>query len=261
MTAVRDAKHVIANAFEGCGEAWVDDTSGDRLAQVAADALASAGMLRRAVKPRTDNGQKPVVAIDLDGTLGPWHHHFACFLEDYTGKRMPVDRRQPFHSVDWDGSVPFWSWLGISKATYRQAKIAFRQGGFKRWMPAYHGADSLTRAVRKAGAEVWICTTRPYLRLDNIDPDTRHWLRRNAVQYDGVIFGDDKYRALCSIVGLDQVVCVFDDTPEQLTKANALGLNVVVRQQNYNRASLGAVVHDCQQATELITTYVRAAAR
>ena len=29
----------IALEFEGCGEAWIDDLSGDRLASVAADAV------------------------------------------------------------------------------------------------------------------------------------------------------------------------------------------------------------------------------
>jgi hypothetical protein len=183
---------------------------------------------------RTANGIKPVVALDIDGTLGPWHHHFASFLEDYTGKRMPINRTQPLRNIDWDGSVPFYRWLGVSKETYRQAKVAFRQGGFKRWMPTYYYAAELTRDIRKAGAEVWLCTTRPYLRLDNIDPDTRHWTRRNGIQYDGLLFGEKKYRDLVRIVGKDAVVCVVDDLPEMVRQADQCDLMPFLADRTYN---------------------------
>jgi hypothetical protein len=186
---------------------------------------------------KTSNGIKPVVAIDLDGTLGPWHEHFRQFIQRYTGRLCPPDHVPTPGSCplwQWNGTVPFYKWLGVSKGTYRQAKIAFRQGGFKRWMPAYPHASDLTCNVRKAGGEVWICTTRPYLRLDNIDPDTRHWLRRFRIQYDGVIFGENKYRDLVNIVGADAVVAVLDDLPEQVAKAGGLHLRPLLHAQPYN---------------------------
>lgn len=102
-------------------------------------------------------------------------------------------------------------------------------------MPCYEGSSDAVRAIRKAGAEVWICTTRPYLRLDNIDPDTRHWLRRNGIQYDGVIFGSTKYNVLRRIVGADRIVAVFDDLPEQYDRARNIGLPAMLRDQPYNR--------------------------
>src|SRR3982751_3557366 len=94
---------------------------------------------------------RPVVALDLDGTLAAWHGHFLNFAENYLGREMPS-------TLDWDGWIPFWRFMGVSRDTYRKMKIAFRQGGFKRWMPAYPGADELSRALRARGAEVWICT-------------------------------------------------------------------------------------------------------
>ena len=174
------------------------------------------------------NGLKPVVALDIDGTLSDYHGWFTRFAELWTGREMP----SPHENTD---GVPLYKWLGMSKANYRQCKLAYRQGGMKRSMPCYAGASELTRAVRKAGCEVWICTTRPYLRLDNIDPDTRHWLRRNRIQYDGVIFGDHKYRDLVKLVGAKQVVLVVDDLPEMYEQAQTLGLPVALRDQPYNR--------------------------
>lgn len=174
---------------------------------------------------RFDN--KPVVGLDIDGTTGDYHLHFTRFAEQWCGREMP----EPHMNTD---GVPLYKWLGMSKATYRQCKLAYRQGGMKRSMPAYPGASELTRTIRKEGGEVWIATTRPYLRLDNIDPDTRHWLRRNRIQFDGVLFGEHKYRDLKRILG-DRVLFVVDDLPEQIEVAQGIGLTAFMRDQPYNR--------------------------
>lgn len=151
-----------------------------------------------------------MVALDIDGTLGDYHGHFLRFAEQWLGKPMP-------DAAANTGGVPLYKYMGVSKRTYRECKLAYRQGGLKRSMPVYEGAADLTRHIRKKGAQVWICTTRPYLRLDNIDPDTRHWLRRNKIAYDGVLFGEHKYRDLVRIVGLDNIAMVLDDLPEVLS--------------------------------------------
>lgn len=189
-------------------------------------------MTRPAYPPRRSNhvgpGQvpRPVVALDIDGTLGVYHGHFLNFAEAYLGREMPP-------TLEYTGG-PLHRFMGVSKDTYRKVKLAYRQGGMKRSMPAYPGAAELSRGLRQQGAEVWICTTRPYLRLDNIDPDTRHWLSRVGVQFDGVIFGENKYRDLARLVDRRRVVGVLDDLPEMYRQAAALGLHPIVRDQPYN---------------------------
>ena len=174
---------------------------------------------------------KPVVALDIDGTLSDYHTWFLQFAELYLGRPMPPANQNT------DG-VPLYKWMGVSKTTYREVKLAYRQGGMKRSMPCYRGAADLSRSIRKAGAEVWICTTRPYLRLDNIDPDTRHWLRRNHIQYDAVLFGHNKYRDLVKNVGREQVVAVLDDLPEMIQQAKQVSTCLpILRDQPYNRYS------------------------
>ena len=172
---------------------------------------------------------KPVVALDIDGTLGDYHGHFLRFAEGYVGRKMPDPK-------EINPGLPLYKYMRVSRATYRAAKLAYRQGGLKRNMPVYEFASDLTREIRKAGAEIWICTTRPYLRLDNIDPDTREWLRRNRIQYDAVIFGESKYRELVRQVGLNRVVAVADDLPEQIRKATEIGIRpVLMMDQPYNQ--------------------------
>ena len=174
-----------------------------------------------------DNG-KPIVAVDIDGTLADYHGWFLKFASDYLGKPMPdADAMNP--------GLPLHQFMGLDKETYRAVKLAYRQGGFKRTMPAFPGASDLTREIEAAGAEVWICTTRPYLRLDNIDPDTREWLERNDIQYTALTYGDNKYENLVEYVGRDRIVAVVEDLPEQIEKARALGLNLYVPDRPYNK--------------------------
>lgn len=174
------------------------------------------------------NHNGPVVALDIDGTLGDYHGHFLRFASAWTGKSMPLPD-------DINPGLPLHRHMRISKARYRECKLAFRQGGLKRSMPVYEGAQQLTHAIRKTGAELWITTSRPYLRLDNIDPDTRHWLRRNGITYDACIYGERKYRDLTRIVGANRVAVVMDDLPEMCEQAEEVGLIAILRDQPYNR--------------------------
>lgn len=170
----------------------------------------------------------PVVALDIDGTLGAYHAHFTRFAEAWTGKKMPDPDQLT-------GGVPFHKHLGISKSTYRKVKLAYRQGGMKRSMPVYPGVGELTRYIRSKGVQVWICTTRPYLSLDNIEPDTKHWLRERAkAQYDNALFGEHKYRDLVKAVGKDRVVMIVDDLPAMIDQACGLGLRAYLRSAPYN---------------------------
>lgn len=170
----------------------------------------------------------PVVALDIDGTLGDYHLHFIRFAEQWVGRKLPSP-------TEMTGGVKLYKYLGISKSTYRRIKLAYRQGGMKRSMPVYWGAGELTKMIRKKGCQVWICTTRPYLSLDNIEPDTRHWLRDRAhAQFDNVLFGEHKYRDLVKAVGRDRVVMVVDDLPEMVDVACELGLRAYIRSQPYN---------------------------
>lgn len=177
---------------------------------------------------RTNGHGKPVVALDVDGNLGDYHGHFLSFASNWYGKTMPnPDEINP--------GLPLHKFMGVSRISYRECKLAYRQGGLKRWMPAYDGASNLTRCIQNAGAEVWICTTRPYLRLDNIDPDTREWLRRNRIRYNAVLFGDQKYKELKRQAG-DRVCSIADDLPELLQKASLLGYDrLYIRDQPYNQ--------------------------
>jgi len=201
---------------------------------------------------RTNGYGKPIIALDVDGTLGDYHSHFLNFAANWIGKPMP-------HPEDINPGLRLHQFMGVPLRTYRECKLAYRQGGLKRWMPCYEGASEMTRALRRAGSEVWICTTRPYLRLDNIDPDTREWLRRNDLVYDAVLYGDDKYRELKRQVK-PRVAGVLEDLTELWLEARRLFPDAVVclRDQPYNRplGHLEDRVKDLKQAQEVLLAAV-----
>lgn len=169
---------------------------------------------------------RPVVGVDIDGTLALWHEHFLWFAGEYLGREMPRS---------YDSSLALFRHMRVSKATYRTVKLAYRQSGLKRAVPVVPGAAEMAAAVRRADAEVWVCTTRPYLRLDNIDPDTREWLRRNGIAFDGVLFGENKWRDLAKLVGSSRVVGVAEDLPEQAGRASRAGLPTYLVNRPHNK--------------------------
>lgn len=159
-----------------------------------------------------------VVCVDIDGTLGEYHSHFQGFAEAYVGRQLP-------HPNQWRGGESFWSYLGLSRQTYRRVKLAYRQGGLKRSMPMRYtgdmGASEFTYRVRQKRLELWLCTTRPYLQLGNVDDDTRHWCRRNKIRYDFIAWGDRKYTDAVRIAKQNgqRIIFVLDDDPQLLYQA------------------------------------------
>lgn len=149
---------------------------------------------------------KPIVAVDIDGTLGDYYKHFHAFAQNYVGHTLPER---------YDGSIEYSEYLGLDKQLYRDIKLAYRQGGLKRSMPLHFSAGIFMEDIRDMGFEIWIATTRPYLRLDNIDPDTQEWLDRKHITYDYLIYGEDKYKQLTSRVDESRIVAVIDDLKEQ----------------------------------------------
>lgn len=201
---------------------------------------------------------KPVVALDIDGTLADYHSHFTEFAIEWIGpKAYPVAQSMPLY----DGAEPHREWFmrtfDLDETTFRAIKLAFRQGGQKRTMPIYPGVPELITVAQDAGAEVWLTTTRPWERFDRVDPDTREWLARNEIEFDGIIYDEAKMLQLYRLVG-NRVCFVLDDLPEVLAAAERLWKGVsVMRKTRYNRGVTWPVmVPDLDDARSIIEGYV-----
>jgi hypothetical protein len=205
---------------------------------------------RRAQFAALGETPRPVVGIDCDGTLSRYHEHFTAFAEQYLGINLPGD---------YPGDMPFWKWLGVSRERYREVKLHYRMSGLKRAMPVYPHAAEMVAAVRATGAEVIICTTRPFLKVDGVEEDTREFLRRNTIRHDGIIHGEHKYRELARRFPGRRIVAVLDDLPEMVDQAIAENLPAFLIRREHNRLSTNAgSIYSLQQAQEYLVEAVRA---
>lgn len=179
----------------------------------------------------TDCNQEvlPVVAVDVDGTISDYHFHLIHFIRDYYD--LPHEA-----VIKFDGSEGISEYLGITKDEYRSAKLAYRQGGQKRLQPVLPGVAQMFRVLREWGVEVWVTTTRPYQRFDSTDPDTRFWLDRHGIDYDHLLYDDDKYVRLSEIVDPARVIAVLDDLPDKYDEAESVGLDPILVKNPWNRA-------------------------
>lgn len=162
---------------------------------------------------------RPIVSIDIDGTMGDYHRHFIKFALGYMGQNV--------HMADsiisgYSGVQPMREWFcevfHTDHRTWYDIKLAYRQGAQKRNMPMNPWAPNLINMI-KDRAEIWLTTTRPYLRLDGVDPDTRFWLDHNNIHYDHLLYDENKYEELAKRVAVPRVVAVVDDLPEELERA------------------------------------------
>jgi len=167
---------------------------------------------------------RPVVALDIDGTLGDYHGHFIRFAEMYIGRELIGQYHGATSFSDWFGGN------GVTLEQFRAIKLAYRQGGMKRSMPVFPGAVALFNEINAYDVELWVTTTRPYLSLDNIVPDTIHWLAQNGMtDFYGMLFDEDKYDTLVTRVDPERIVAVIDDLPEMCDAADeAVGRNVAL---------------------------------
>lgn len=170
---------------------------------------------------------------DIDGSVGRYHPDLTVFVREYWN--LPAQAQSA--GFMWDGEGNFEDALGITQEQYREAKLAFRQGGGKRFMGLYEdGALAMLWALKTKGCEIWYATSRPWNRLDNVDPDTKFWLGRHEFPIDGIIFDDqDKYgRLVNDHIDKSRIVGVIEDLPEQYDRADELGLPVyqIARQHN-----------------------------
>jgi hypothetical protein len=168
------------------------------------------------------------VGIDIDGTLGDYHRHFLKCAEMFLQRSMPDPK-------DINPLLPLHRHMKIPKAKYREIKMAYRQGRWKRSMPVFPYAREMTVELRRAKAKVAVCTTRPFNQLGEVDADTRWWLRHHGIQHDLLIWGPHKYRDLAKLAGRDNVVAVVDDELEQMERCLKLGLPPYLRDQPYNQ--------------------------
>lgn len=198
---------------------------------------------------------RPVVAIDIDGTLGDYHGHFSEFAQAYLNR--PLSQLRVWET--YRGDEPYKDWFqrtfGVDHSTFRQVKLAYRQGGMKRVMPMIPGASALVNGLMSHDVEVWLTTTRPHDRFDRVDPDTREWLARHRIRFDGLLYSGRKMEELSDRIDPGRVVAVLDDQINILDRVEDLGWTGIMKRSIYNQKTvwLGYQAETLPRAYDIIT--------
>lgn len=114
---------------------------------------------------------KQIVICDIDGCLNYYPDTFLYW----------VDSRFGIHKKDINSLKSF---LGNKK--YEKLKYEYRICGVKRYLALREEAADTLREIKRSGKKIWILTTRPTFLP--VKSDTEHWLKKNKVIYDKLIF-------------------------------------------------------------------------
>ena len=162
--------------------------------------------------------------------MAKYHRAYRDFLIQY-------DNRVPWETpTTWTGLGEFRDVFGLTQKEHHERKVAFRAGGFKRWMAKFDSAVTMMQDLQEQPCEVWVTTTRPWMRMDNVDTDTMEWLRRWEIPYDRLLFDEDKYGRLTELVDPERIIMVLDDEAEQRDRCAELRLPFSLRRSEWNTA-------------------------
>lgn len=112
-----------------------------------------------------------VFSLDIDGTISDYPDHWLKFLSSRVGEE--------FTSTSMAKSI-----LGLS--LYYEHKRAWRLGPEKYQIPVRNELLEFTRAIYKAGGQVFINSQRPFDKYPAMREQTIEWLNLNGFYFEDV---------------------------------------------------------------------------
>ena len=172
------------------------------------------------------------IGLDLDNTTGD----FTLQLQKDVAKALGIPESE------WKDKFPdprFYSyaksgWFADEDAFKLSFHAAEKTGLYKR-MPVYRGANSAIRRLQAAGFKVKLITARG----EEMDADTRAWLKRNRIPFNSLVFSKNKKEHPAHVY--------VDDSPDNINDLRANGKEVITYHQLYNKDISGSRVRDWSQ--------------
>lgn len=165
-----------------------------------------------------------VICVDVDNTLADYTGGLRDYVHSRYGDEYPCPApiAYDFHKT------PGWPFSGSPTEFLQWHKDAVDHGLYFDETP-YEGAAEALTTLRDHGWRIIVATAR----VDDYDGDTRRWLDRHGIPYDGLFYGDKLD------VNFDILV---DDRPATLTRAVADGRDAIRFDHAYNRDITGCTV-------------------
>jgi uncharacterized HAD superfamily protein len=163
------------------------------------------------------------IAVDIDGVLGDYPIAFQNFIKEQTGVWIDIttyDLYEEYAKVlSWDKMIAL--------------KHEYRDTGQKRYIPICDGAKDFLDRQKQAGKTIILLTSRPYKQYSRIFADTMEWLKDGELQYDAIIWDEDKnYSVIKDFPNIDYMV---EDNPKFAINIANLGYKVYLVDKIYNQ--------------------------
>ena len=179
-----------------------------------------------------------VIAIDIDGVLAMYPEYFINYVNIELG-------------TEFTNLYEMQSSLKID--IYEDMKDRYRQSGVKRYIWPMPNCDRFTTRLKHTGYDIVLLSSRPYKTYSRIFADTIEWLGDNDIQYDTILWDEEKDLKLLKMI--PNVRFVIEDDASYADKISRTDCRVILIDNEYNQGyenSLVTRVNDLNEALNVI---------
>jgi uncharacterized HAD superfamily protein len=170
------------------------------------------------------DGRK-VVGVDIDGVLAQYPKSLIDFVNEQKGTCFTVDDVT---------SYDIFSDLGIDFMEGKELRHQYRESGKKKFIEAYPEASYFLKKLKQMGYVVVLLTARPYEKYKRIFADTQYWLRSNELEYDMILWDENKGERLVKEFGAENIEFFVDDVAKNANDISDMGIKCYLINKAYN---------------------------
>jgi len=172
--------------------------------------------------------ETPCAIIDIDGVLADYRLGFVTFIQEQTGKLVPVDKITSYEMYDQITEI-----AKISHEKALDLKHQFRANGYKAKLPLVPGAREFCEKLKENGYQIILMSARPYKKYKRIMADTIYWLKDNSIPYDAILWDEKKDERI--VREFPSMAFVVEDSLASASGIASKGKKVYLRDTIYNR--------------------------
>lgn len=158
---------------------------------------------------------RPCFAVDIDNVLGRAEPEVQRLFEELTGTSWPVGLYCSANGLDTSQ---------LARELIEEIFSRFHEESIPR-LPLFPGAKQALTVIHRRYRIIIVTARRPYSR-----PQTLHWLESHGLPFDALYHTEEKTDIP------ESITAAIDDHPHHIQAYRALGRQVFVMDQPWNRA-------------------------
>ena len=179
---------------------------------------------------------RKVVGVDIDGILANYPRSLVDFMNSEQCRQM-IPELNSWGEFDPELATTYniFNDYGIEREVANKVKHLYRETGYKRQIPVYDDAKQFLDTLRAKGYVISLVTSRPYHEYNRIFADTMDWLNDNELQYDVVLWAEDKGTKITEEFGVENIEFFVDDVADYANSVADRGIRTYLMNKTYNQ--------------------------